>query len=127
MRSRDARTPGRVDWPGLFVLLLLLAGLGYVVAHPFLKEPPLVERDFKGRVVDKSLTIRESERALPPSMRLLVEDREGLRFKVGVTGEFYERARVGMWASRRGGELKLSWGEPEPGPPGGEVKTVEGR
>ena len=101
------------------VLVVVLTVIVWAVfVHPMLKEPPLVERDFTARVVDKSFTIRESDRALPPSMKLLVERTDGRRFNVGVTGEFYERARVGMWVSRRGGELRLH--SDEPAPPGGE-------
>jgi hypothetical protein len=115
----------RVDWIGLVALAVFIFAVWAAFVHPLLNEPPAVERDFVGRVVDKSLTIRESQdKGSRPSMRLLVEDREGRRFRVGVTGEFYERARVGMWVSRRVGELKLHSNEPAPG---GDAARVEAR
>lgn len=114
-RLRDLSSRERVDWAFLIPVVLLLALMFGAVAYAYLKGPPFVERDFTGRVVDKWLTIGESQTGSRPSMRLLVEGRDGRRFAVGVTGEFYERARVGMWVSRRAGELKLSWDEPEEG------------
>ena len=132
-RFREARRDDipreRVNWPVFVLLLLFMAGIFYAANYPYLKKPPLIERDFTGRVVDKFLTIAESDRGSRPVMRLLVEDRQGKRGRVGVTGELYERARVGMWVSRRGGELKLHSNEPEPEPaphggegPGGEAR-----
>lgn len=119
----------RVNWLGFALLLLLMVGIFYAANYPYLKKPPLVERDFTGRVVDKFLTIAESDRGSRPVMRLLVEDRNGKRGRVGVTGEFYERARVGMWVTRRRGELKLHFNEPEPepAPHGGEGTRFEAR
>ena len=107
------------------VLMALAAFLlgGYL----YFKRPPVVLRDFDAKVVDKSLTTSESLTGSTHVTRLLVEDREGRRFWVGVDAEFYERARVGMWLSRRRGELKLSWEEPAPGPPGAEGARVEAR
>ena len=128
--TRRADVPReRVNWLGFVLLLLVSAGLFYVVSYPYLKKPPLVERDFTGRVADKFLTRAESDRGSRPVMRLLVEERNGKRGRVGVTGEFYERARVGMWVTRRRGELRLHFNEPEPGPAphGGEGARVEAR
>ena len=105
----------RVSWLGLFVLTLVVFAIGFVYAYPRLKGPPLIRQDFVGRVVDKYLTLRESEIGTAGHMTLLVEGRDGRRFKVAVTGEQYGRARVGMWAKRSGGVVELSWDEPAPG------------
>lgn len=106
--------PERVSWPGLLLVSLVLFAMGFVYAYPRLRRPPLVERDFVGRVVDKSLTLRESEIGTSAHPRLLVEDGRGARFGVSVTAEQYERARAGMWVRRSGGEMELSWGGFEP-------------
>jgi hypothetical protein len=104
----------RVSWLGLFVLALVVFAIGFVYAYPRLKGPPLVRQDFVGKVADKYLTLRESEIGTAGHMTLLVEGRDGRRFKVAVGGEQYERARVGMWVRRSGGVVELSWDEPAP-------------
>lgn len=119
--------PERVSWPGLIIVLLVMFVVGFVYAYPRLKRPPLVERDFVGRVVDKHLTLRESEIGTSPRLRLLVRTSDGSQLNVAVTEEAYERARVGMWATRRGGEVSLSWDEPEPRAAREGTEQVEGR
>lgn len=104
----------RVSWLGLFVLALVVFAIGFVYAYPRLKGPPLIRQDFVGKVVDKYLTLRESEIGTAGHMMLLVEGSDGRRFKVAVSGEQYERARVGMWARRSGGVVELSRDEPAP-------------
>ena len=104
----------RVSWLGLLVLALVVFAIGFVYAYPRLKGPPLVRQDFVGKVVDKYLTLRESEIGTAGHMMLLVEGSDGRRFRVAVGGEQYERARVGMWVRRSGGVVELSWDEPAP-------------
>jgi hypothetical protein len=115
----EGDSPERASWGGFALLLLLLAGLGYVFSLPYRKEPPLVRSDFVGRIVDKSVTLRETDIGTLPIRRLLVETADGGRFQITVTGDFYGRAGVGMWVERSAGELKLSWDEPRKGPPRG--------
>lgn len=99
----------RVSPVGLAGLVLALLALGFVYAYPRLKGPPLVRRDFVGKVMDKSLTLRESQIGTAPLAGLTVEDDGGRRFNVAVTAEQYERARVGMRVRRSGGLIELSW------------------
>ncbi|HEY0170835.1 MAG TPA: hypothetical protein VGB98_07420 [Pyrinomonadaceae bacterium] len=115
----------RVSRPGLVMLALVIFAFGFIYAYPRLKGPPLVRRDFVGRVVDKSLTLRESMIGTAALPSLLVEDGGGRRFDVAVNSEQYERARVGMWVRRGGGEVRLSWDEPAPrAPVGGDNARV---
>ena len=116
-----------MSWLGVILVALVMFAVGFVFGYPRLKGPPLIRQDFVGKVVDKSLTLRESEIGTAGFLRLHVEDRDGSRFKVAVTEEQYERARVGMWVKRSGGEVELSWDEPAPGPPRGDGNKVEGR
>ncbi|MCA1620212.1 MAG: hypothetical protein LC795_13075 [Acidobacteria bacterium] len=104
----------RVSRLGLVVLACVVFAIGFVYAYPRLKGPPLIRRDFVGKVVDKHLTLRESEIGTAGALWLLVEDGGGRRFRVAVNGEQYERARVGMWARRSGGVVELSRDEPAP-------------
>ncbi|HEX6184060.1 MAG TPA: hypothetical protein VFZ44_09295 [Pyrinomonadaceae bacterium] len=131
-RQRKRRPGGdyrqeRVSWLGLLIIALVMFAIGFAYAYPRLKGPPLIRQDFVGRVVDKSLTLRESEIGTAGSMSLLVEDRDGRRFKVAVNGEQYERARVGMWATRKGGVVELSSDEPAAGAVRGDTDKIEGR
>ena len=124
-RRRDVSPRERVSWPWLLFVLLALAGLGLLYAYPRLSGAPLVERDFVGRVVDKSLTLRESEIGTSHRLRLLVRAADGRQFEVAVTPEQYEGARAGMWVTRTRGEIRLSWGEPDPASSTGGGKRVE--
>lgn len=124
-RRRDADPRERVSRLGLLLLVLTLAGLGFLYAYPRLREPPLVERDLVGRVLDKSLTLRESQTGTTHTLRLLVGAADGRRSEVAVTPEQYQRARVGMWVRRSRGAVELSWDEPAAGAPRGD--RVEGR
>ena len=112
---------------GLLAIAPVIFAVGYAFAYPYLKEPPFVRRDYVGRVADKYRSLRESQTGTRVGPTLLVEGRDGGRFKVGVTEDFYERARVGMWVTRRAGELELSRDEPEPGPAAAESGQAEGR
>ena len=117
----------RVSWLGLIVLALTLFAIGFVYAYPRLTRPPLARRDFTGQVVEKFVALGESQVGSATFPRLVVETANGARFNVAVSDEQYEQARVGMWASRREGELRLSWEEPETATPRGEGKRVESR
>jgi hypothetical protein len=116
-----------VSWLGLLGLAACLAALGFLYAYPRLREPPLVKRDFVGRVLDKSLTLGESQTGTTHRTRLLVKAADGRQFEVAVTPEQYEGARAGMWVARTGGEVRLSWDEPGPARGGGGGNTVEAR
>lgn len=130
-RFREKRQ--RTDGPRWFVdgfaaTLCVMALATFVLGgYAYFKRPPVVLRDFDARVVDKSLTLSETWLGTRPVMHLLVETSEGRRFRVSVTADFYEQAEVGMWLSRRWGELELSREKPPPAPPGGEGTRFEAR
>lgn len=116
-----------MSWLGLALAVAALGLLGCCFAYPYLKKPPYVERDFVGRVVDKSLTLQETHYGTAPLLRLLVETEDRKRFEVRVTNEQYERARVGMWVARTRGEIKLSWDKPGSPATGGDGDRLEPR
>jgi hypothetical protein len=126
-RRADDDTRERVSRLGLLGMILLLVGAGLVFAYPYLKKPPLIERDFVGRVVEKFLATGETYRGTVGGLRLLVEDQHGMRFRVAVSDEQYEQAQVGMWVTRRAGVVALSWDEPRPGTPGADGDRIEAR
>jgi hypothetical protein len=94
-RSHDAEPPERVNWGWLLFAVSLLGVIGFAYAYPRLT--PVVRRDFDARVVEKYVAVRESQIGSATLPRLVVETADGRRFTVGVSGEQYEQARVGMW------------------------------
>ncbi|HEX8286184.1 MAG TPA: hypothetical protein VF588_22680 [Pyrinomonadaceae bacterium] len=116
-----------MSWLGLLAVAVALTAFAFIYACPRLRKPPVIERDFVGTVLDKSLTLRESQTGTTPKLRLLVRARDGRQFEVAVTPEQYERARVGMWVTRVRGAIGLSWEEPGPSHAGEGGGKVEGR
>ncbi|MBV9926555.1 MAG: hypothetical protein JOZ96_16160 [Acidobacteria bacterium] len=125
-RAREDGPRERAEWGALLALVLVMAALVFVYAYPRLTRPPLAQRDFEGRVVEKFVALGESQIGSRTFPRLGVETANGARFNVAVTDEMYQRARVGMRVSRHRGELILSGDVPELSAPGGGPK-VEAR
>ena len=73
--------------------------------------------EYEGRVVDKSLTLQETQMGTGAMRRLLIRTKGGEEFQVVVNEVLYERAREGMWirSSRDGARLYDS--EPPPAAP----------
>ena len=105
-----------MSWLGLLAVVFMLAGLGFLYAYPRLSGTPLVKRDFVGRVVDKSLTLYESQIGTSHRPRLLVRAADGRQFQVAVTPEQDEGAQVGRWVTRTGGENQTVVGRAGVGP-----------
>ena len=126
-RKKREPEPERASRLGILGLALTLLVIGFAYAYPRLTRPPLVRRDFDGRVVEKFVGLGESQIGSATHPRLVVETANGARFNVAVSDEQYERARVGMRVSRRGGELILSRDEPKLSAPGGEGERMEAR
>lgn len=126
-RRRDILPREHVSRLGLLMLALIIFAVGFAYAYPRLTRPPLARRDFNGRVVEKFVALGESRIGSATFPRLVVETANGARFNVAVNDEQYEQAQVGMWVSRRGGELRLSWEEPGPGTPRGGGDRIEAR
>jgi hypothetical protein len=124
---RDLVPRERVSRLGFIGVALTVLVVGFVYGYPRLTRPPLAQRDFEGRVVEKFVALGESYTGSRTFPRLGVETANGARFNVAVSDEQYERAQVGMWVSRHRGELILSWDKPEPGTPGGGGTRMEAR
>jgi hypothetical protein len=110
---------------GLLGVAVTLLAIGFAYAYPRLS--PRARPDFDGRVVEKFVALGESRMGSATFPRLVVETAGGARFNVGVNDEQYGRARVGMWLSRRDGELILSWDRPQPGAPRGDGDRMKAR
>ena len=73
--------------------------------------------EYLGRIVDKSLTVRESREGSSVVRYLLLEEKGGGRFQVIVNEDIYERAKVGMWIQRNKEGVKLFSSPPDPSSP----------
>ena len=75
----------------------------------FWSSPPGVRdpREFLGKIVDKRISVYESEQGSSFSNDLIIEEKNGRRFRFSVTEEMYGRAKIGMWIRRnnKGPEL----------------------
>ena len=72
--------------------------------------------EYEGKVIDKSLTLRETKMGSKASPRLLIEGAGGERFEVRPDEDVYERVQVGMWIKSSRGAVELSWSRPETTP-----------
>ncbi|MBA3240822.1 MAG: hypothetical protein H0T60_06305 [Acidobacteria bacterium] len=120
--------PGRVRWyndtAGLIAIVLtaLLLPAGGVILYQRFKLTGPYRIDYEGRVVDKSLTLRETEEGTQAVTHLIVEGKDAARFRVSVNRGLYDRAQVGMWIRSNRDGAELSWSEPSRRPPTGEEK-----
>jgi len=64
-------------------------------------------REYSGRIVEKRISVFESEQGSYFSNKLVIEETSGRRFTVTVTQEIYDRAKPDMWIQKtsRGTEL----------------------
>jgi hypothetical protein len=100
----------------LAALVLVLCALVYQKCHrlgPYRTE-------YEGLIVNKSLTVQESETGSYPVRKLHVRGRDGRVFDVIVGGGLYARAEAGMWVRSARGVPELSWPPPGDAPPARE-------
>ena len=89
----------------LFVLLLYALQLSTLRGIP---------DSYEGVVIDKSLTVRESEQGSFPQRRLHVRVEGGRVLRVPAGPELYESARVGMRIRKTAAGVELTWAEFKP-------------
>ena len=88
----------------IFVITFAAAAiLVYWSSPPGLRGP----RDFLGKIVDKRISVYESQEGSSFVNDLVIEEKNGRRFRFGVTEEMYARAKIGVWIrrSKKGTEL----------------------
>ncbi|MGI9106570.1 MAG: hypothetical protein ACR2G4_10010 [Pyrinomonadaceae bacterium] len=89
------------------MLLVLILYPQYTLTGPY-------RRDYEGKILDKSITLKESQYRAGARRRLHLEGRGGERFQVAVNEDIYERAQVGMWIRRSQSGVELRLPEPTP-------------
>lgn len=105
----------KVPWLAVAVMasLVLLLFLAYALPMGTLGGRP---DTYEGVVVDKSLTLRESEQGSWPLRRLHVRVGDGRVFLFPAGPELYDSAQVGMRIRKTAAGVELTWTE---------FKTVE--
>ncbi len=68
--------------------------------------------EYEGRVIDKSVTWRETDIGSIPVRRLHIRGRGGEEFPIIVNESLYERAQVGMWIKSSAAGTEVSWEQP---------------
>ena len=89
---------------GIFVITFAAAAiLLYWSSPPGVRGP----REFLGKVVDKRISVYEWQEGSSFVNDLVIEEKNGRRFRFRVTEEMYARAKIGMWIRRsnKGTEL----------------------
>ena len=109
-RRRRREAAGKVLWA--VGIIALVAGLLLLYRQQF-GSSGVYRPEYEGRIVDKHVTIRESQEGSRAARRLLIEGRDGVRFEVGVGPEVYERAEVGMWIKVGNAQVELTRPEPQ--------------
>jgi hypothetical protein len=63
--------------------------------------------EFTGKIVEKRVSVYESQEGSSFVNDLVIEDKSGRRFRFSVTDEIYSRAKVGMWIKRSTNKVVL--------------------
>ena len=95
----------------MVVVALGIAASLMLVYRERLRPGGLSRTEYAGKIVDKSLTIRETELGSKMVRRLLIEGEGGERFEVAPELDIYERAQVGMRIKSSRSGVELSWPE----------------
>ena len=120
--------PGRGRWDTALTVFAGVSALALALAlvvqvRQRLNSAGPYRTEYEGRILDKSVTLVETEFGSRPVHRLHLAGGDGARFEVIVNRDFYERAQVGMWVSNGRDGAKLSQAAP---PAAGAGQKAEG-
>lgn len=89
-----------LDGCGLTTIFVITFAAAAILV--FWSSPPGVRdpREFMGKIVDKRISVYESELGSSFVNDLVIEEKNGRRFRFSVTEEMYGRAKIGMWIRR---------------------------
>jgi LPS O-antigen subunit length determinant protein (WzzB/FepE family) len=89
-----------------------------VLIYRYPKPDDQNSREFIGKIVDKRVSVYESDKGSSFLNDLIIEEKSGRRFLLSVTDEMYSRASIGMWIKRSKYRLDLftdaEWRERSP-------------
>jgi hypothetical protein len=96
---------------GVAVIVALLV-VGYIAIHERFTSTGPYRIEYEGRIVDKSITITESQIGSGTARRLLIRAKNGEEFQVAINEVLYGRAQIGMWIKSSSKGAELTWAEP---------------
>lgn len=97
-------------WIGMIVLIV---GLFTLALHQPYTSSGSYRKEYKGRIVDRRITFRESQLGSRRTRRLFIQGRNGELFNVVASEDVYERAQVGMWIKSSKAGVELFPSDPE--------------
>lgn len=89
------------------VLAMILGGVSIWTYQCSTSTGPF-RSEYSGRIVDKRISVFESNQGSFFSNKLVIEEKSGRRFTVSVTEEMYNRAKPGMWIQKSSGGIEIS-------------------
>jgi len=104
---------------GFALTIFFIVTLGIAAFLVFRSPPPTISepRPFTGKIVEKRISVYESQQGSSFVNDLIIEEPNGRRFKFSVPEEVYRRAQVGLWIRRDKKGIELFSGPAEQ-PPG---------
>jgi hypothetical protein len=88
------------------VAVVFLAGVSILTYQCSTSTGPF-RSEYSGRIIDKRISVFESNQGSVFTKELIVEEKSGRRFTVSVTQEIYDRAKPGMWIQKTSTGIEL--------------------
>ena len=87
---------------GFWLTIFFIITFAIAAVLVFRSSPPTISepRAFSGKIVEKRISVFESQQGSSFVNELIIEEPNGRRFKFSVPEELYKRAGVGMWIRR---------------------------
>ena len=114
---KDSRKlSGKVAKFSLTALAILSIAAIIIVAFIALRQrltsTGLYRMEYEGKIVDKSVTISESQTGSGEVRCLRIRGKNGEEFQVTINEVLYGRAQIGMWIKSSSKGVELTWNEP---------------
>lgn len=98
------------DWFDRIIVVLVIVLFLVLIAFVLFDRTSAPSRtEYEGRVVDKWASFAETTTGSDTYYRLLIEDKDGRRFRVAADADIYEKVKVGMWIRHSKDGSTLSW------------------
>ena len=81
----------------VLLTVMLFVGLMLFYQHNLRMFAQLARPEYEGKLINKSLTVRETRQGSKISRLFLLEGTDGVRFEIAPGEDDYERAQIGMW------------------------------
>jgi hypothetical protein len=96
----------------MVAVIAALLIVGFIAIRERFTSTGLYRIEYEGKIVDKSVTITESQTGSGAARRLLIRAKNGEEFQVTINEVLYGRAQIGMWIKSSSKGAELTWAEP---------------